>query len=143
MKKSDIAMAGCIAIIGFIIAYFLVNALLGDPNDEIVTFKYVANEIPTSLTPPDTEVFNSDAINPTVEVYVGNCPDIDQDQTLSLAEKVSCGQITASDAEQQAKQQQINNNGGENTGEISEEESNSIDNLLRDIQERNADRTNE
>jgi len=72
MKGSSLATVVLIAIISTVAAAFVVNALLGDPNDESVTVNYM-DVISSSVTQPDTEVFNNQAVNPTVEVYVGRC----------------------------------------------------------------------
>ena len=78
MKSTDIAAAAMIAIASTAIAYFLGNALLGDPNDEQVIVTYM-EPIVANIAQPDPEVFNTKAINPTVEVFVGNC---DEDEVL-------------------------------------------------------------
>ena len=74
MKSTDIAAAIMIAIASTAIAYFLGNAFLGDPNDESVSVSYM-DPIAATVAQPDPEVFNNEAINPTVEVFVGNCKD--------------------------------------------------------------------
>lgn len=70
MKKSDIAMIVLIASVSVLIAYFVANGLLGGKNAESVTVK-VADPISAEVTDPDPTVFNKNAINPTVEVIVG------------------------------------------------------------------------
>ncbi|MBQ9019890.1 hypothetical protein IJ096_01015 [Candidatus Saccharibacteria bacterium] len=90
MKKSDIFTVIIIAAVGTLAAYFGVNALLGNANDATYSFKTI-EVISAELAEPDPEVFNDDAINPTVEVYVGECEDIDKDGELSIAEEINCG----------------------------------------------------
>lgn len=70
MKKSDIAMIILIASISILIAYFVAKAVIGDTKNESVKVK-TADPITTDITDPDTTVFNSNAINPTVEVIIG------------------------------------------------------------------------
>lgn len=70
MKKTDIAMIVLIASLSILVAYFAANALLGGKDSESVTVK-TTNAISTVVTQPDPEVFNKDAINPTVEVIIG------------------------------------------------------------------------
>lgn len=70
MKKSDIAMIVLIASISVLAAYFVANSLLGGKNTRSVTVK-VAAPISAGVTSPDSAVFNKSAINPTVEVIVG------------------------------------------------------------------------
>lgn len=71
MKKSDIAMVILIASISILVAYFAAKALVGDVGSQSVKVK-TADKITTNVTEPDPSVFNSNAINPTVEVIIGN-----------------------------------------------------------------------
>lgn len=91
MKTSDYITVGFIAVFVTILAYIAVNSILGDPNDKSVKFEYLNYES-TDLVMPDEDIFNSAAINPTVEVYVGSCVDQDQNGVLSEEEKRNCGQ---------------------------------------------------
>lgn len=70
MKKSDIAMIIFIASISALVAYFVADAIIGDVKDETVKVK-TADPITTEVAKPDPTVFNSNAINPTVEVIIG------------------------------------------------------------------------
>ena len=72
MKQSDIFTLILIAGIGTLAAFFLCNAIMGDPNLATAEFKASTNEISSELVAPDPEIFNGSAINPTVEVYVGD-----------------------------------------------------------------------
>ena len=72
MKNSDIAMVILIAAVSVVVSYFLGNAILGDPNNNVETISYM-DPISSSIEQPDVETFNPKAYNPTVEVYVGNC----------------------------------------------------------------------
>jgi hypothetical protein len=71
MKKSDIAMIILIASISILIAYFGAKAIIGDVGNQSVKVKTV-DKITTDVEQPDTSIFNSNAINPTVEVIIGN-----------------------------------------------------------------------
>ena len=108
MKKTDIATVILIASIGTIGAFFACNALLGDPNDKSVTFTTISS-ISSQLDAPDSEIFNFDAINPTVEVYVGNCVDEDQDGVLNSAELVACNRIAPVDDEEEETETESEN----------------------------------
>ena len=92
MRQSDIFTVIAVAVVGVIVSSIILNMILGNPDEKSVQFKTVAVVEPT-LTDPDPEVFNLDAINPTVEVYVGECVDIDQDGQLSEAELIACGRV--------------------------------------------------
>jgi hypothetical protein len=70
MKKSDIAMIILIASISVLVAYFTAKALIGDIQNESVKVK-TAEKISTSVEEPDKTIFNTNAINPTVEVIIG------------------------------------------------------------------------
>ncbi|MBQ3309611.1 hypothetical protein IJG78_02950 [Candidatus Saccharibacteria bacterium] len=94
MRQSDIFTIIIVGTVGTVVAAILCNLILGDPNDKSVTFKTV-KVVEASLAQPDPEVFNVEAINPTVEVYVGECEDIDQDGQLNEAELVACGRADA------------------------------------------------
>ncbi len=71
MKKSDIAMIILIASVAVIVAFFVANSLPFlklDPQG--VKYKTIDKIEPTA-TEPDTALFNSDAINPTVKTVIG------------------------------------------------------------------------
>lgn len=72
MKNTDIALVIMIALVATVISYFVGNALLGDPNEKVTSVEYM-DVISSDVNDPDIESFNVDALNPTVEVYVGNC----------------------------------------------------------------------
>ena len=100
MKQSDIFSIIIIATVGTMAAYFGLNAWLGDPNLLSVNVKTI-DPISANLEEPDSELFNPDVINPTVEVYVGECKDVDQNGILSVDELISCGLLTKEEAEEQ------------------------------------------
>lgn len=60
-----------IASVSVLIAYFVAKAIVGDVQNETVKVK-TADKISTEITQPDTSVFNTNAINPTVEVIIGD-----------------------------------------------------------------------
>lgn len=95
MKQSDVFTLILIAGIGTLAAFFVCNAIMGNPDEAYVSFKGLSAKIDKSLAAPDPEIFNSYAINPTIEVYVGNCEDIDQNGILDMAELVACGREEA------------------------------------------------
>lgn len=95
MKQSDIFTLVLIAGIGTLAAFFLCNAIMGDPDLATTEFKTLSSVIDNKLVEPDPEIFNGHAINPTIEVYVGDCEDIDQNGILDMAELVACGREQA------------------------------------------------
>ena len=89
MKRSDVISIVLVGAIGLIASYFGVNLLLGNPDDFSVTYKYV-DEISADLAAIDENIFNPSAVNPTVEVYVGQCVDVDGDGVISASERATC-----------------------------------------------------
>jgi transcription antitermination factor NusA-like protein len=69
MKKTDIAMIILIAAIGVLGAFFGTKAILGEGATEEVRVKKVET-ISASIEEVDPSIFNSEAINPAVEVQV-------------------------------------------------------------------------
>lgn len=73
--KTELATAIGTAIAGTIIAYLLCGFLVGEI--EPVTINSVDASVNTDLAEPNPNVFNYKALNPTVEVYVGDCTEYD------------------------------------------------------------------
>lgn len=107
MKQSDIFSLVLIAGIGTLAAFLICNAIMGDPDKASVEFKALSHVVKSELAEPDPEVFNSYAINPTVEVYVGECEDIDRNGILDTAELIVCGKAQPEeDATDEAAEEQ-------------------------------------
>lgn len=87
MKSKDIATIVGIGLIGILGAAFGCNALMGEPQD--VSFKTVG-VIGSDVDNPDPEVFNAGAINPTVEVKLRGCQDVDRNGIIDEVEKMAC-----------------------------------------------------
>jgi len=69
MKKADIVMIVLIASVSILIAFFVGKAVFGDVykgNAKIQTI----DQIDSTVVAPDAEIFNSDAINPSVQVQI-------------------------------------------------------------------------
>ncbi len=71
MKKSDIAMIILIASVSILVAYFVAKGLVGDVQNQSAKVK-VAEPISATVDQPDARIFNTNAINPTVEVIIGD-----------------------------------------------------------------------
>ena len=69
--KADLATSIVAAIAGVLISYFICNMLTG--TIENATVKVIDTTVSADVDDPSPEVFNYKALNPTVEVYVGNC----------------------------------------------------------------------
>lgn len=72
MKSTDVALIILIAAVSMVVAYFVGNAILGDPNENVEKLTYI-QEIDAAVYEPVVDVFNPYNTNPTQEVYVGRC----------------------------------------------------------------------
>ena len=107
MKQSDIFSIVVVASVGTLAAFFICQAIMGKPEEAIVHFTGLEHVIASDLKDPDPEVFNATAINPTIEVYVGDCEDLDKNGILDELELQACGRIEAPEEDE----------GGEDGGE--------------------------
>ena len=69
--KRDLFTSVIAAVAGVLIAFFVCNIFLKPIED--VTYKTVNGTVTSTVAEPNPEVFNYKALNPTVEVYVGEC----------------------------------------------------------------------
>mgnify|MGYP006929321851 CR=1 FL=1 len=60
-----------VAGLSVIVAYFAANTLIGKPTTQDAKVRTI-DSITSTVTEPDTKVFNKEAINPTVEVNIGD-----------------------------------------------------------------------
>ena len=104
MRRSDIFTVTFVASVGVLLTFIACSFLLGDPDARYLKHKTIG-KITADLTSPDPEVFNVDAINPTVEVYVGSCEDVDRNGILDRAELVACGRATPETAAEEEKKE--------------------------------------
>ena len=104
MRRSDIFTVTFVASVGVLLTFIACSFLLGDPDTRYLKHKMIG-KITADLTSPDPEVFNVDAINPTVEVYVGSCEDVDRNGILDRAELVACGRATPETAAEEEKKE--------------------------------------
>lgn len=70
MKKTEIAAVILIGVLVALGSYWALDAIAGDPFKKPESIQYM-DPISDKLADPDPELFNRDAINPTVEVTVG------------------------------------------------------------------------
>jgi hypothetical protein len=71
MKKNDIAVIILIVSISLVLSFFGAKALLGDPKTQAAKAE-VVEPISADITTPSNKIFNKDAINPTVNIQIGN-----------------------------------------------------------------------
>ncbi len=130
MKQSDIITIVLITMIGTIAAGFITNAVLGNPDDASEKWKTIET-VSADLSTPDPEVFNVDAINPTVEVYVGNCEDRDQDGVLSEGELIACGWMSAKEVKNNSEDADDSQNGTDDNTEDDSEQVLTLEEILQ------------
>lgn len=75
--KTDLASSIALAIVGVIISYLICNTLVGTWTTGSYTIRTIESAVSADVADPDPEIFNYRALNPTVEVYVGNCKEFD------------------------------------------------------------------
>ena len=121
MRRSDIFTVTFVASVGVLLTFIACSFLLGDPDTRYLKHKTIG-KITADLTSPDPEVFNVDAINPTVEVYVGSCEDVDRNGILDRAELVACGRATPETAAEEEKKEKAEEKKKEETEKTSDDE---------------------
>ena len=75
--KTDLISSIGVAVLGAIVSFFICNILVSTWTTDNYTVKTLESEVSADITSPDSSVFNYRALNPTVEVYVGNCREFD------------------------------------------------------------------
>lgn len=105
--KKDLVTVIIAAIIGFIGAYFVTNLLY--PAPENVQVRTIDDTVDSSIAMPSEDIFNFRSINPTVEVYVGQCKEYNSNG--------DCIDGTSGEA----KDEDEENAEGESTSEATEE----------------------
>ena len=121
MRRSDIFTVTFVASVGVLLTFIACSFLLGDPDTRYLKHKTIG-KITADLTSPDPEVFNVDAIKPTVEVYVGSCEDVDRNGILDRAELVACGRATPETAAEEEKKEKDAEKKKEETEKTSDDE---------------------
>ncbi len=71
--KTDLISSIGVAIVGAVIAYFVCNMFIGPLESFSFSALDSSSKISADVEQPNVEVFNYKALNPTVEVYVGDC----------------------------------------------------------------------
>lgn len=110
MKQSDIFSIVIIAVVGTLASYFAVNAFLDNPDNASATITTI-QAISPELAVPDSELFNPNAINPTVEVMIDGCKDLDQNGIIDYQELVACDKITPETPAENTEQDQDEDQG--------------------------------
>lgn len=74
--QKDLATSIIAAIVGVSASYLICNLFIGDIQPASV--KVVDSSITPTIDDPNEEIFNYRSLNPTVEVYIGQCQQFDQ-----------------------------------------------------------------
>jgi hypothetical protein len=69
MKKTDIAMIILIASVSILVAYFVGKSIFGSASMGSATVKTIV-PISSNIEQPDPTIFNSNAINPSVQISI-------------------------------------------------------------------------
>ena len=93
MMKKDLFTSILVAILGIFISYLVCNTFYG----EIPPYQFnsIQETVSADLAEPDSGIFNYRAINPTVEVYVGDC-DVNSNDEKCINNESDEGQIDKS-----------------------------------------------
>jgi hypothetical protein len=73
MKQKDIALIIVVSFISAIFSYILSNAIIGSPTTKREKVE-VVEAIKPDFIQPDSRYFNTDAVNPTQLIQIGNNP---------------------------------------------------------------------
>ena len=73
--KNDLATAIIVAIVGVLVSYFACDYFFG-PIESVSITTVDSSSINADYDEPNPEVFNYKALNPTVEVFVGDCTEL-------------------------------------------------------------------
>lgn len=76
MKKTDIAMIIFIASISMLVAYFIGSSIFSGMTTQGEKIRTI-EAITSSIDPPSEDIFNKEAINPSVEVNITGSPSTD------------------------------------------------------------------
>ena len=70
MKKTDIIVCFALAILSAILSVVVTRSIFGEPEKAVASIEQV-DAIPSEVASPDPLIFNDKAIDPTVEVCIG------------------------------------------------------------------------
>lgn len=115
--KQDLATSIFTAIVGAIIAYFVCNMIL--PEIQSFSYKTLGSELTYDIKNPNPEIFNYRAVNPTVEVYVGQCESYDQNGNCIVSKEET---IDPNQADEIPEEEESTDNQNQNQNNSSEKE---------------------
>ena len=77
--KTDLITSIGLGIVGVIVAYFICDILVSNWFTGSYSIGTLETTVSSDIANPDIEVFNYRSLNPTVEVYVGDCQEYSSD----------------------------------------------------------------
>lgn len=104
--KNDLLTSIIAATVGIVASYVVTNMFFGELED--FSISTVDPNLTVKLAEPNNEVFNYLAVNPTVEVFVGECDEYDEktgeclDKDVESSENITPAQ-DESDTEDKSK----------------------------------------
>lgn len=124
--KNDLLTAIIASVVGVVAAYFLTSSLI--PELEGIAIPTVDSNLTIDLTEPSNEVFNYLAVNPTVEVYVGECAEYDDTSGECIKEKGTDMDTSTEDEENEEKKDNTKDEDKEESEDESDLEGEAQDN---------------
>ena len=121
--KQDLATSIFAAVVGALVAYFVCGMFLPSFDDMSVSITKLANEDSVSLMEPEAEIFNYRSVNPTVEVWVGDCKNLGDNGICNdeiVTDNTNNGQNNNQDEQQEEEPEQEENQEEENKEEENE-----------------------
>ena len=121
--KQDLATSIFAAVVGALVAYFVCGMFLPSFDDMSVSITKLANEESFSLMEPEAEIFNYRSVNPTVEVWVGDCKNLGDNGICNdeiVTDNTNNGQNNNQDEQQEEEPEQEENQEEENKEEENE-----------------------
>ena len=102
--KQDLVISIFAAVVGALVAYFVCGMFLPSFDDTSVSITNLASEESFVLDEPESEIFNYRSVNPTVEVWVGDCKSLSDNGTCNddiVTDNNSNGQNNNQDEKQE------------------------------------------
>ena len=109
--KQDLATSIFAAVVGALVAYFVCGMFLPSFDELSVSITELANEESFTLAEPDAEIFNFRSVNPTVEVWVGDCKNLGDNGTCNdeiVTDNINNGQNNNQNQQEEEQEQEEN-----------------------------------
>ena len=107
--KQDLATSIFFFFVGALVAYFVCGMFLPSFDELSVSITELANEESFTLAEPDAEIFNFRSVNPTVEVWVGDCKNLGDNGTCNdeiVTDNINNGQNNNQNQQEEEQEQE-------------------------------------